>query len=529
LLIACANVANLMLSRAASRASEIAVRLALGASRWRLIRQLLTESVLLAALGGALGMLFALWIRDGLLAVSDWGGQGMRALEPRLDWRALAFTMALSLLTGIIFGLAPAWRATKVDLAPSLKDGARSSSAASRSLLSRGLVVLQVALSLTLLVGAGLFVRTLLNLQSVEPGFNTRNLLLFNVQPTLAGYRGEKLTQLYQRLSERLEAVPGAQAVTFSRTRLLARSNSDRRAYLPGADGKVREGGSVNINQTRENFFEAMEIPLLAGRAFIRQDDERAPRVAIVNQAFARRCFPGENPLGKRFGFYEKGANEVEIIGLVKDSKYASQRQDVPPTAYFPWRQELSDMDSATFELRAAGDPKTIVGAVRQVAREVDANLPLTDIRTQIEQADQTLAMERLFAKLLTLFSLLAQQLASIGLFGVIAYAVSQRAHEIGIRMALGADRRDVLRMILRQGMALALIGVALGLAVAYALTRYLESRMNLSRMLYDVRLSDPLTYGVIAASLTLTALVACWIPARRATKVDPMIALRYE
>ena len=190
-----------------------------------------------------------------------------------------------------------------------------------------------------------MFARTLLNLQSVEPGFNTRNLLLFNVQPTLAGYRGEKLAQLYQRLSERLEAVPGAQAVTFSRTRLLARSNSDRRTYLPGADGKVREGGSVNIHQTRENFFEAMEIPLLAGRAFIRQDDERAPRVAIVNQAFARRCFPGENPLGKRFGFYEKGVNEVEIIGLVKDSKYASQRQDVPPTAYFPWRQELSDMD----------------------------------------------------------------------------------------------------------------------------------------------------------------------------------------
>ena len=529
LLIACVNVANLLLSRAASRASEIAVRLALGASRRRLIRQLLTESALLAALGGALGMLFALWINDGLLAVSDWGGQGLRALEPRLDWRALAFTMALSLLTGIIFGLAPAWRATKVDLAPSLKEGARSSNSASRSLLSRGLVVLQVALSLALLVGAGLFVRTLLNLQSVEPGFNTRNLLLFNVQPTLAGYRGEKLAQLYQRLSERLEAVPGAQAVTFSRTRLLARSNSDRRTYLPGADGKVREGGSVNIHQTRENFFEAMEIPLLAGRAFIRQDDERAPRVAIVNQAFARRCFPGENPLGKRFGFYEKGVNEVEIIGLVKDSKYASQRQDVPPTAYFPWRQELSDMDGATFELRATGDPKTIAGAVRQVAREVDANLPLTDIRTQIEQADQTLAMERLFAKLLTLFGLLALQLASIGLFGVMAHAVSQRAHEIGIRMALGADRRDVLRMILRQGLALALIGVALGLAGAYALTRYLESRMNLSRMLYGVRLSDPLTHGVIAASLTLAALVACWIPARQATKVDPMIALRRE
>ncbi len=218
------------------------------------IRQLLTESLLLAALGGALGLLFALWIKDGLLAVSDWGGSGMRALEPRLDWRALAFTTALSLLTGIIFGLIPAWRATKVDLTPSLKDSGRSSSAASRSLLRRGLVVLQVALSLPLLVGAALFTRTLLNLQSVDPGFNTRNLLLFDVQPALAGYRGEKLSQLYQRLSERLEAVPGAQTVTFSRIRLLAGSTSDRIAYLTGEDGKVREVGRVYINQARENF-----------------------------------------------------------------------------------------------------------------------------------------------------------------------------------------------------------------------------------------------------------------------------------
>jgi predicted permease len=529
LLIACANVANLLLSRAASRSSEIAVRLALGASRWRLIRQLLTESVLLAALGGALGLLFALWIKDGLLAVSDWGGQGMQALEPQLDWRALAFTTGLSLLTGIVFGLVPAWRATKVDLTPSLKDSAHGSSAVSRSLLSRGLVVLQVALSLALLVGAGLFVRTLLKLQRVDPGFNTRNLLLFSIEPSLTGYRGDKLAQLYNRLSERLEAVPGAQAVTFSQTRLLASSTSGRKVYLAGANGNVREGGSVNIHVTRENFLEAMEIPLLAGRAFTRQDDERAPRVVVVNQAFARRYFPDENPIGRRFGFRENNFNELEIAGLVKDSKYARQRDDVEPTVYFPWRQALGGMGRGTFEVRATGDPKAIIGAVREAAREVDANLPLKDIRTQIEQADKTLAMERLFARLMTLFGLLAQQLASIGLFGVMAYAVSQRAREIGIRMALGADRRDVMRMILRQGMALALIGVALGLAGAYALAKYLESRINLSRMLYDVQPSDPLTYGAVAASLILAALLACWIPARRATRVDPMTALRAE
>jgi predicted permease len=527
LLIACANLASLLLSRAASRTSEIAVRLALGASRWRLIRQLLTESVLLAALGGALGVLFALWINDGLLAVSDWGG--MRALEPRLDWHALIFTMALSLLTGIIFGLVPAWRATRVDLAPSLKDSARSSSAASRSVLSRGLVVLQVALSLLLLVGAGLFMRTLLNLQRVDPGFNTRNLLLFSVEPELTGYKGEKLAQLYQRLSDRLEAVPGARAVTFSRTRLLAGSTSSRNTYLPGPGGTVREGGSINLHQTRENFLEAMEIPLLAGRAFTRQDDERAPRVVVVNQTFARKYFPNENPVGKRFGFSENNVNEVEIVGLVKDAKYANQRDDIPPTAYLPWRQELDAMTEATFDIRVTGDPKAIIGAVRQAAREVDANLPLTDIHTQIEQSEQMLAMERLFAKLLVLFGLLAQQLASIGLFGVMAYAVSHRTREIGIRMALGADRVDVLRMILRQGMALALLGVALGLAGAYVLTKYLESRMNLSRMLYGVQLSDPLTYGAIAVSLMLVALVACCIPARRAMKVDPIVALRFE
>jgi predicted permease len=529
LLIACANVANLLLSRAASRSSEIAVRLALGASRWRLIRQLLTESLLLAALGGALGVLFALWIKDGLLAVSDWGGQGMRALEPQLDWRALAFTAGLSLLTGIVFGLVPAWRATKVDLTPSLKDSARSSIGASRSLLSRGLVVLQVALSLALLVGAGLFVRSLLNLQRVDPGFNTRNLLLFSIEPSLTGYRGAKLEQLYNRLSERLEAVPGAQVVTFSQARLLANNTSGRNVYLPGADGNVRKGGSVTLHLTRENFLEAMEIPLLAGRAFTRHDDERAPRVVLVNQAFARRYFPDENPVGKRFGFRENNVNEVEIAGLVKDSKYANQREDVPPTVYFTWRQVLGGMGRGTFEVRATGDPKAIIGAVRQAAREVDANLPLKDIRTQIEQADKTLAMERLFARLMTLFGLLAQQLASIGLFGVMAYAVSQRAREIGIRMALGADRYDVLRMILRQGMALALIGVALGLADAYALSKYLENRINLSRMLYDVQPSDPLTYGAVTASLILTALVACWIPAWRATKVDPVVALRAE
>ena len=534
LLIACANVANLLLGRAVARQKEIGVRLALGASRMRLVRQLMTESVLLACMGGALGVVFALWIKNSLLAVSDWGGRGLAALEPRLDWRVLAFTLALALLTGVVFGLAPAWRATKVDLTPALKDSGRSSSATSRSLLSRGLVVLQVALSVLLLVGAGLFVRTLVNLHRVEVGFNTSNLLLFGVRPELVGYKDERRAQLYQQLAERLEAVPGVRKVTFSRVPLLGRVQTTRGVYLrdaltaaPDAEGRIKTSGQSNIHYVRENFLEVMEIPILAGRPLNARDDARAPKVMVVNQTFAGKYFPGENPIGKRLTFDPKKPDEIEIVGLARDAKYKRQRDEIPPTAYMSWRQGLSDMNEATVELRTAGDPTAVVNAVRQAVSEVDGNLALNNIRPQVEQADQALALERLFARLTTLFGLLAQLLAAIGLFGVLAHSVAQRVREIGIRMALGADRSDVLKMILRQGMTLALLGVALGLVGAYWLMKYLESRMNLSQMLYGVQSFDPLTYGAIAALLMLVALIACFIPARRATKVDPLVALR--
>jgi predicted permease len=529
LLIACANVANLLLVRSSARQKEIAVRLAIGASRWRLIRQLLTESVLLAFCGGALGVLLAQWMKDGLIPVSDWAGQGL-VLNPRLDLRVLGFTFGLCFLTGIIFGVVPALRATRLDLSPTLKDMGRGSQGQARSWLVKSLVVVQVSMSVLLLIGAGLLIRTLLNLQQVDPGFNTRNLLLFSVEPRLIGYKDDRLKNLYQQMFERLESVPGVESVTASRHALLALGATTSSFYLPGAatspEGQVAQRGDLKIHHVRENFLRAMEIPLLVGRDFKAEDDEKAPKVAIVNQAFARNYFPNESPVGKRFGVDSEKPSDIEIIGLARDAKYTSQRDQTEPTAYFPMKQSLRSMGFVTVEVRTASDPTAFVTAVREAVRQVESNLPVSEIRTQIQQADQTMAMERLFAKLLSLFGVLAQQLAAIGLYGVMAYSVSQRFHEIGIRMALGATRGSVLRMILRQGLLLTIVGVVLGLGAAYVLTRYLES---LTTMLFGVKPRDPLTFAVIAALLIVVAFVACFIPARRATKVDPLIALRYE
>ena len=528
LLIACANVANLLLVRGSWRKKEIAVRLALGASRGRLIRQLLTESVLLATVGGALGILFALWIKNGLLLVAEWGGREMNALDPQLDLRVLAFTLGLSLLTGIVFGILPAVRATNLDLTPALKDAGRGSSALGRSWLSKSLVVVQVSVSVLLLIGAGLLVRTLRNLQHVETGFNANNLLLFNVDPGLLGYKDQKLAALYEQTFNRLEAVPGVQSVTFSRVALLSFGAITSSVYLPhevGPDGKPLES-EAKVHWARENFLSTMEIPLLMGRSLSAQDDARAPKVAVVNQSFAKAHFGNENPIGKRFSFDTDNLNEIEIVGLARDAKYTSQRAEIQPTVYQSWRQTLPRLSAVVFEVRTAGDPMQFVGPIRAAMRDVDSNLPLSNIRTQVQQADQTLAMERMFAKLLTLFGVIAQLLAAIGLYGVMAYAVSQRTQEIGIRMALGADRRKVLMMIVRQGMTLTVIGIAIGLGGAFVLMKYLES---LTGLLFGVEARDPLTFAVIAALLGAVALLACLVPARRATKVDPLTALRYE
>jgi len=502
---------------------------ALGAGRFRLIRQLLTESVLLAMLGAGFGSLFAIWIKDVLLSVSEWGGAGMEALNPQLDLRVLGFTFLLSLVTGVLFGLAPAWRATRVDLTPALKDTGRNSSGLARSWLSKGLVITQVALSFLLLVGAGLMLRTLHNLQTTEAGFNRENLLLFDVVPRQLGYKGERLANLYRQLFARLDAVPGARGVTCSSEALLSTGRYNKSIFVAGApvannsDNQPAENGSAQFLGVRENFLETMGIPLLQGRTLRPQDDEQSPRVAVVNQAFAQQFFPNQNPLGKRFGLNASTANQIEIVGLSADAKYTSLRDEIKPTFYIPWSQELGELRSMTFEIRAAGELSALVAAVREAVRSVESNLPVTDVKTQIEQSDETLRVERLFARLLSFFGALALLLAGIGMYGVLAYTVAQRIHEIGIRVALGARTRDVLRMIIGQGMLLVLLGVAAGLAAAFALTRLMKT------LLFGVSATDPLTFAGIALLLLAVALFAFWIPARRATKVDPLIALRYE
>src|SRR5882672_7180309 len=411
LLIACANVANLLLARSALRGAEISVRLAVGAGRWRLIRQLLTESVLLAALGGAVGVLFALWGKRALMALTDKNtGILPNEIDLSLNWRVLMFTLAVSLFVGVLFGLAPAWRATRLDLATSLKQSRRTTSAVSR--LSKGLIVAQVALSLLLLVGAGLFIRTLYNLERVNLGFNQENLLLFRLRPQQSGYKDERLVRFYQQLLARLDNLPDVRSATLARVPLIADENWFTDVLLPGETEESAAGHDTMRQMTRENYFATLEIPLLRGRSFTAQDDQHAPKVAIVNQTFARQYFPNDDALGKRVNIL--GEREVEIIGLVSDTKYRSQREEITPLLYTPWQQEDRALGTVYFTLRTAGEPAALADTVRQVVRELDGNLPVTEVTTQTARAQATLGPERLSARLLSFFGALALLLAGI-------------------------------------------------------------------------------------------------------------------
>jgi predicted permease len=535
LLIACANVAGLMLARAAGREKEMAVRRALGARRGRVVRQLLTESILLSAIGGALGIAFAWWGRDVLVSLLRNGSERALGFSFGIDARVLAFTAAASILTGILFGLAPALRSARVDLTPMLKEGAGSSSAVARPggrwfSAGNGLVVAQIALSVIVLVGAGLLVRTLENLRSINPGFDPQNVLLFGIDPTLLGYSPAQIQNLYRDLQSQLAAVPGVTSVGYSSDSLLSNGWWTTGIHIEGQPAD--ESAGTDMLAVDPEFFSTMHIPLRAGRAFTPVDvvqavstaqttkgasaaANQAPLAMMVNESFARKYFANQNPLGKQG---TRSGNPLQIVGVVGDTKYADLRTPVEPLAFIPAVNR-----GVRFEVRTAMDPGTLVTTVRNVAARVDSAVPLFDMLTQTTQIDRLLSQERMIAKLSGFFGVLALVLACIGLYGLLSYEVSRRTREIGIRMALGAQQHDVLRLVIGQGILLAIVGAAVGIGVALGVTRYLKS------MLYDIHANDPMTMIGAAILLVIVAFAACYVPARRATRVDPMVALRYE
>jgi predicted permease len=523
LFIACLNIANLTLARSATRRKEMAVRQAAGASRGRLIRQMLTESVLLAVIGGACGVLFALWAKDFLVSFRPQPGElSNLVFDAQINWRVLAFTAAVAILTGILFGLAPAWRASRVNLARDLKENSHQTTGGAAR-LSKGFLVAQIALSLTLLIGAGLFLRTLRNLELAPLGIAQENLLLFKVQPELNGYKDDDVGRLYAQISERVEALPGVRAVTHSLMPLVGEGGFT--SALKVAGGGAKPPASVWIHHVRPNFFEALQIRLLAGRSLTPQDNAQAPKVAALNQSAAKILFGDENPIGKRIGIGTNAAGtEIEIVGLAADVKYGALRENAPPTAYFSATQEREfTSQQAIFIVRAEGPPAAFSNPIRAAVKQVDPNLPVTEMGTQVEQNAKTFAQEKLFAELTSFFGLLTLLLLSVGLYGIMSYSVAQRLREMGIRLALGARPVDLLRLVFRQGMAVVSPGIACGGAMAWAVTRLLNS------YLFGVSATNPLVFILTAALLVAVALIACLIPARRAASTDPMVALRCE
>ena len=527
LLIACGNIANLLLARAATQQKEVAVRAALGANRWRVIRQLLTESILLALLGGVAGLLLAWWGTDLLLKLVPGGLP--RVTETALSARVLGFTLLISVLTGMLFGLVPALHSFRLDLVTTLKDAGRSSSdGGSGNRTRNALIVTQVAVAFVLLVCAGLLAGSFWRLQQVNPGFDPKNVLTFRVSlPTSKYERNEQIESFYQRLSERIAALPGVTSASAVSVLPLSGQNSAVGFSIEGipTDPNNAFPHESYLRITRPEYFNTMGITLLQGRDFDARDTLQGNAVVIINETLARKHFPGQNPLGRRispsFAIDDRGTLAREIIGVVKDVHHASLREESGNEIYAPHSQ--APFNTLTMVARTSSDPQALIASVRREVIALDSELPVFNVRTLEETLSRSVAQPRFNTLLLAIFAGLALLLTAIGLYGVMAYSVTQRTRELGIRLALGAQRSNVLSLVIRQGMMLAGIGLGVGTVVAFALTRLMES------FLFGVSATDPLTFGGIALLLAVVALAACFIPARRATKVDPMVALRYE
>jgi predicted permease len=523
LLIACANVANLLLARGAARHKEVAIRLALGASRGAIVRQRLIESLLLAAAGAATGLAVAWWTGALLLRTLPFD-EAARTLSATPDLRVTAFAFAASLLTAILFGLAPALQSTRPALTSTLKDESGSVvGGTGHARFRKSLVVAQVCLSVLLLAGAALFARSLYNLKTLNPGFVPDQLLGFSLDPSLSGYSRDRSLTVFQQLEEELAKLPDVRSATASVIPLMTDSNWSSTVKVEGYKAKEGEDMNPDVNGVGPGFFSTMGLPLVAGREFTVKDASGAPRVAIVNETMAKYFFgSGGNAIGHRLGWGRDNDAPMEIVGVVKDSKTSTLRREVKRFVYIPYPQE-DEVGAMTFYVRARGDAATIGASVRQAAQRVDPNLPIYEMKTMSTVMNDSLFMERMVAALSIAFGALATLLAAIGLYGVMSYSVARRTREIGIRMALGAERTSVLWLVLREVALMVGVGLAVGIPLAFVLSRIVQSQ------LFALSAHDPIALAGAAAVLAFVALLAGYLPARRATRVDPMLALRYE
>jgi putative ABC transport system permease protein len=524
LLVTCTNLAGLMLARATDRRKEIAIRLAMGANRLRLIRQLLTESILLSFVGGAAGLMLALWIIKMLIALKPPIDFPL-GLDVGVDWRVLLFSLLVSVAAGVIFGFAPALQSTRPNLTTALKDTAAQGGAVKARLRSV-LVVAQISISLVVLIAAGLVVRTLQQLQTMNPGFDTRNALTMSFDLGLQGYDDARGQQFYRQLTERLRSVPGVESAAVANYIPLSLNYNSRNTFIEGKPAQRGENVPTAMNASAgPGYFKTMGTPVLQGREFTDADHEKTEQVAVVNEYFVRRMMPElqstAEAVGKRFSFHSSGGPFIRIVGVAQGGKYFNIAEDPRPFVWTPLSQDYES--NGILVVRTKGNPEALFGAVRSQVQSLDPNLPLFDVKTFTEHMKFALFPAKVAATVLGVFGLVALMLAAIGVYGITSYAVSQRTHEIGVRMALGAQMGDVLRLVLSHGLKLTIVGAALGLFGAFLATRTITS------VLYGVSATDPLTFGGVSLLLIGVALVACYVPARRATKVEPLIALRNE